>query len=125
MTSLEAELRLSDRYDIDTSLTTGDVDAASGDLDAYALVGGKYDVDQDSAFPRSVTIEGDTAGEVPERALDWVALRAYQLATDEGPAVTSEGAGGVSVSYAAPKLSQTEKRMRRLLAPYRASIQIV
>jgi hypothetical protein len=50
--------------------------------------------------------------------LDWVALCAYRLATNDAPPVTSESAGSVSRSFAAPKPSQTGRRMAALLDPY-------
>lgn len=122
LTTIDAELRLDDRYGITATISQGDIDAASDELDSMMpFVGYRYSTDTDvqtRQFPRATTLDGDTEGEVPPRILDWVALRAYQLATDEGPAVTSEGAGGVSVSYANPKVSQTEKRMMGLLSPY-------
>jgi len=100
-------------------ITGGDLVLASDSLDDMApFVGARYDAEQERQFPRSETLPGDTEGELPERVLNWVVMRAYQLSSDEGPAVTSEGAGGVSVSYAHPKLSQMDMRMQRSIAPY-------
>lgn len=124
LSDTEAAARLQDRYNITAAPVLGDLEAASGELDASPLVGWRYDLNQEREFPRSVTLAGDVEGEVPEAVLDWVALRAYQLLEDESPAVQSEGARGVNVSYAEPKLSQTEKRMKRLLAPYLAPVRL-
>lgn len=121
MDDTEAVTRLSERYGITAELFLGDLETASRELDARPLIGGRYDPNQDLRFPRSYTVPGDTEGEVPEPIFDWVALRAYQLSTEDEPAVTSESAGRVSVSYARPKASQIERRMRRLLAPYLGS----
>lgn len=112
LTPTEAASRLS-RYGITQTVEEGDLDAASGQLDALApFFGDKTDSAQENEFPR----DGDTV--VPDAVLDWVALRAYQLSTDEGPPVERESAGRVSSTYALPKLSQTEKRMGALLHPY-------
>lgn len=122
LTTEEAQTRLSERYGITATLTTGDVEAASDELDDMTpFIGSRYSDDiniQARPFPRDETLSGDGEGAVPERVLDWVALRAYQLATDEEPPVTSESAGGVSVSYKTPKVSQTDRRMAALLSPY-------
>jgi hypothetical protein len=115
----EAEARLQSRYGIeDAGLTAGDLDIAASNLDSRApFVGEKTHPDQLHQFPRKGIVSGED-DHVPEEVLDWVALRAYQLATDDKPAVSSERADEVSVTYRFPKRSQTEKRMARLLTPY-------
>lgn len=126
LTADMAEARLFERYGIESEIFVGDLVIASRELDARPLVGEAYDATAQSlAFPRSYTVPGDEAGMVPEAILDWVALRAYQLATEDEPAVASESAGRVSVSYFRPKISQLERRMRRLLAPYLAEVHVV
>lgn len=111
-----------DRFGITATIAVADADISSDDLDAEGpFIGEKLGgAAQARQFPRNENPDGsaNTSAVVPNAVLDWVALRAFQLSTDEGPAVKSEGAGGVSVSYAAPKVSQSEKRMERLLAPY-------
>lgn len=121
LTNSEIATRLSSRFVITATITLGDADIASDDLDAGGpFIGDPLVEGQGRAFPRDKSPDGadNTSTTIPDAILDWVALRAYQLSTDEGPAVKSEGAGGVSVTYADPKASATEKRMRRLLAPY-------
>ena len=112
------EARLLDRYGVTASVFPGDLDVASDDLDeARPFVGWKFNSEQDREWPRS--FDGNlNPSLIPEAVLDWVSLRALQLSTDEEPPVKSEGAGGVSVSYATAKLSQSAKRMERLLSPY-------
>lgn len=75
--------------------------------------------DQAREFPR-VFVAGESRAEarIPENVEAWVSLRAYQLSSDEEPAVKSEGAGRVSVTYLHGKFSQTEKRMAGLLDGY-------
>lgn len=99
----------------------GDLRAASDELDSMApFLGVLRDPLQHREWPRVVRLDDleKPADYVPDAVLDWVALRAYQLSTDEEPAVKSEGAGRVSVTYLHGKFSQTEKRMSGLLDPY-------
>lgn len=107
--------RLEERFGYqEAEILDGDADAASDDLDSMGpFLGLKAVSTQEREFPRYGTAA------VPPRVLDWIALRAYQLATDDEAPVSSESAGRVSVSYFRPKLSQAERRMRNLLAPYR------
>ena len=98
-------------------ISGGDLRAASDELDAMGpFVDSPSDPTQERQWPRNAP--GSSGPGMPDAVLDWVALRAYQLSSDDEPPVRSEGAGGVSVSYAVPKLSQSGKRMERLLAPY-------
>jgi len=125
LTPNQAEARLWADHGIEAELTAGELRIASRELDSKPLTGTAYDpVSQSLEFPRSITVPGDEVGVVPEAILDWVALRAYQLATEDEPAVSSESAGRVSVSYFRPKVSQLERKMRRLLAPYLAEVHI-
>lgn len=103
-------------------ITGGDLRLASDELDDMGpFKGSPLSESQDREWPRAggfgSGIRGIFSG-TPQSILDWVALRAFQLATEDEPAVSSEGAGGVSVSYALPKRSQLERRMERLLSPY-------
>lgn len=100
MLATEAMTRLN-RYDIEAALSDGDVLAATLALGGLA----PFTADVDLADP-------------PEALLDWTALKAYALAADELPAITSEGIGDTSGQYATPRYSQTHARMRELAAPY-------
>lgn len=115
----DAEGRLWARYGIEVELVPGDVEAASESLDRLGpFIGTKQISDQDRAFPRSVTPDGEEAGvDVPGAVLDAVALLALNLQDDTTP-VQSEGAGGVSVTYAVPKVSVNARRVENLLEPY-------
>ncbi len=129
LTTTDAQNRLSTRFDIGSpALTSGDVDSASDDLDLMGPFVGVKDGPgtQNRQFPRSVTLAGDTAGVVPDRILDWVALRAYQLATEDRPAIVSEGVLADRVKYARPKKGRVERLMASLLKPYkRGGVRIV
>ena len=128
LTTTDAQNRLSTRFDIGSpALTGGDVDSASDDLDAMGpFVGARHTSGQARQFPRSVTLTGDAAGVVPDRILDWVALRAYQLATEDRPAIVSEGVLADRVKYARSKKGRVERLMASLLKPYkRGGVRIV
>lgn len=120
LTADEAETLLEDRFGVIFTPTEGDMDAASYEIDASGpFIGTRYDSEQERAFPRSLEPDGtEGAGTVPDAILDAASLMAYRLSADDPPPVTSEGAGSVSVSYGAPKPSQAERRIARLLAPY-------
>lgn len=125
LSSMDIAARLLSRFGIATTIAVADADIASDELDAQGpFIGEKLVTAQARQFPRNQNPDGsiNASATVPWQILDWVALRAYQLSVDEGPAVRSEGAGGVSVSYYNPKISQTEKRMEPLLPPYLANI---
>lgn len=124
----EAEARLWSRYRMEAALSAGDVEVASNELDSRGpFIGIRRDTAQLLEFPRSVNPDGTTSSaDVPAAVLDWVALYAYRLSSDDPPAITSSGAGSVSVSYAASKPSQSERRMVGLLEPwYRRSGDLV
>ena len=113
--------RLADRWGITATITEGDADVASDELDASGPFRfRKKDSSQERAFPRSLLLDGtdNTAGTIPEAVLDAVALLAHHTASDEGPAVTSESTLDRSVSYASPKPAQAERRVAALLSPY-------
>ena len=123
LTASDAETRLYSRFNIETTVTDGDVEIASDELDAQTpFIGTKLVTDgtQIREFPRSLNPDG-TANEdtdPPEAVLDWVALAAYQLTSDDSPAVTSASADGVSLTFARPDTSPTERRMERMISPY-------
>ncbi len=121
LTAPAARERLSNRFGITANPLDGDLDAASDELDARGpFLGERYaSNEQARAFPRSVTAPGDTVGVVPERVLDWVALRAYQLGQEDLPPVSGEAVLDDQVRYARPKKSRVERLMKSLLVPYR------
>lgn len=126
LTTAAAESRLEDRYEIITTLTVGDLDAASWELDASGpFIGERLDSSgvQELAFPRDLNPDGteNTDTDVPARILDWVALKAYQLTSDESSSITSESIGMASWTYATPRHSQNETRMKYLIWPYLAT----
>lgn len=90
------------RYNLEASLTEGDVEAGENAL-------------QELAPFETPLEEYDT---LPNALLDYVALYAYILATDELPGIQSESVGGTSSNYATPRQSQAAHRMDRLIAPY-------
>ena len=123
LTASQAETRLYSRFNIETTVTDGDVEIASDELDAGTpFIGTKLVTDgtQEREFPRSVNPDGTTneATTPPDAVLDWVALAAYQLTSDDSPAVTSASADGVSLTFASADTSPTERRMAYLLSPY-------
>jgi hypothetical protein len=117
-------LRFPNTFPTAPAIDAADADISSDDLDASGPFIGEKQVDgQAKQFPRSVNPDGTANADpaIPAAVLDWVALRAYQLSSDEGPAVKSESVLDASVTYSKPATSQTEKRMGRLLAPYLAA----
>ncbi len=111
-TVAEAEARLQTRYNLEASLTIGDVMLASLDLDGLApFEGEKTDSGQAREFPR----DGDT--ETPDAVLDWVALRAYALVSEEKEGVTRRRVDVLSIEHA-PAYSRTARRLQKLLDPY-------
>ena len=120
-TSDQMETRLEDRFGITATVYEGDAEIASDELDALRpFIGSKLDSDQEREFPRSINPDGTTNEDtdVPERVLDWVALKAYTLANVDVPAITSESIGSTSRSYSTPKIDQSERRMSVLIEPY-------
>lgn len=116
--------RLTSRFAVTATITVGDADIASDDLDSSGPFIGERQADgQERAFPRSISPDGtdNTNPAIPDAILDWVALRAYQLSTDEDPPVQSEAVIDRSLTFTSPKISQTEKRKERLLDPYLAN----
>lgn len=106
LTPTEAQDRLQTRYSLVSSeapLTIGDVLAASQALDELG------------PFEDSVDFDN-----LPDALLDYVALYAHMLATDELPAISSETVSGARADYAsgAPRKSRNARRMDRLIAPY-------
>lgn len=102
LTATEAEARLQTRYNITAELTEGDVEAGESALEELAPF--ETPLDQYDTLPNAL--------------LDYVALYAYILATDELPGIQSENVGGTSSTYATPRQSQAAHRMDRLVAPY-------
>ena len=121
LTPIQAYNRLN-TYDKDHLPTDGALEVASANLDASGpFISGRYAAGQVLAFPRSVTRAGDTAGVVPERVLDWVALEAYRADVDDDPPVSSVSLPTTgSLTFARPKTSHPERLQRSLLKPYLA-----
>lgn len=97
LTPSQAQTRLSQRYGIATTLLIGDLMAASDELDELA----PFRADVNLTTP-------------PDALLDWIALRAAELARESAPkSVTVQG---VSVTPAEMGVSAT--RRRALIGPY-------
>ena len=101
-------------------ITGGDLRLASDQLDGLApFVGRRTDTIQEREWPRDMLLlRPDSELTIPDAVLDWVALKALDLANEHEPGVRSESAGKVSVSYSEPKRSQLERRMAGLIEPY-------
>jgi hypothetical protein len=122
LTAADALTRL-EKYGISgATVTDGDVEAASADLDALGPFIGQRNggSTQALAFPRTLALPGETAGATPDRVLDWVALRAYQLTQPDEAPVTEEGILRDRVKYSRARRSCIERLMRSLLKGYRA-----
>jgi hypothetical protein len=101
---------------------------ASDHLDLKGpFIGCLLDEAQHRAFPRNVAVQDDPEGEIPDRVLDWVALRAYQLSRADEPGVKSEKVDSLSAAYTRGKRSRPDRLMRNLLKLYRlrGSVRIV
>ncbi len=103
----DANALLLSRFGLAASVTTGDLDLASDALDGMApFKGTKTDPAQERQFPR----DGKAT---PEAVLDYVALRAsYSSQAESMTATSSRGAGGVSRSYARPKITRLEAYLK-------------
>lgn len=102
MTPTQAQTRLSERYGINTTLYIGDL-----------LMAGEY---LQTMAPFTDGVKLDEPNGLPDSLMDWVALRAYQLASYEMP-VSSKSVGDRQISYAATN-TRTDKRLQRLAEPY-------
>ena len=126
LTAQAAESRLYATYRIEGELSTGDVLAATLELDRYAgpFIGERYDSEQELAFPRSVEPDGTatTSEDAPDAVLDWVALRAYELSREDEPPVTSRGLIRASVTYGRAAIPRTTRLMESLLNPYQLKV---
>ena len=120
LTAADATERIQ-KYNLEADLTDPFVMMASDQLDYLmgGFVGAKYDHLQHPAFPRNVTLPGDTEGVVPERVLDWVALTAYELFEDHEPHVKSERVKNISEVFVRGRHSQPSRFKKTLLRPYR------
>ena len=121
LTSSEASMRLSD-FDLDGYPAQGLLNVASRRLDSLGpFVGDRLDHDQVLAFPRDVTLDGDTPGEVPDAVKDFVALEAFRLSQDDDVTTQSASIGGnISMTFARPATSREERIQRRLIHRYLA-----
>lgn len=126
LTGAEIATHLAARFPDLAEVTVGDGDAeiASAELDGSGpFIGSRLSDDQELAFPRDTKPNGDenTDETVPAAPLDWVALNAYRITTNDEPGVKSYSRDGVSETFVSPMLSIIERRMERLLSPYLAS----
>ena len=94
--------------------------APSHRLDGFCpFLSERYGVAQQLAFPRTYTLDGDTAGEVPESIKDWVALEAYKLSQPDAQPVTSEPIPTIgTIQYSRPARSQAERYQDGILERY-------
>jgi hypothetical protein len=122
LTRSEALLRL-EAYGLTAEqtdvITEPDVESASDDLDGLAPFNGARPATQARQFPRmDAELDAEDNPIIPAAILNWVALRAYEVAANVAPPIRSTGAGRVSVTYDRPKPNQVERRMERLIDPY-------
>ncbi len=122
---VEAAGRLA-AFNITHTPSAGSLEGASRLLDASGpFYGARYDPNQALAFPRTYTAPGDTDNIVPGAILDWVALEAYRIDTDEEPAVTSKSVQHLgSKTYARPRVSKAARLQAGLLDAYQLKIGV-
>ncbi len=115
-----AQERLWSRYGIKSAINPGDTFNAAIELDTRTteFIGERLAPAQPLAFPRTVTVPGDVAGAVPERVLDWIALRSHQLSKPETPPAIREQVDTLSVQYTHGKKDRVAVLMQDLLRPY-------
>ena len=91
--------------------------------DSGPFIGLRYTSTQERSFPRNITLPGDTENVVPERVLDAVVelARSEQSGETITP-ITSESALDKSISYAAPVIPQSVRRVQSLLARYQLKV---
>ena len=117
-----AQSHLSLYFGITVTMVVADLDLAEASLRRMGpFIGTRYAENQPDDFPRSITLEGDAEGVVPEVVLDFVALRAASLA--QADAITplkdsGEWLGRLrnSKTYARPKMSKVEVYLRNTMA---------
>ncbi len=125
-TPTEAQSRLSGRYGVSATLLQGHVDDASLEADARGpWLGEKYARAQVLFFPRSETLPGDMAGQVPEAVKNFVALYACKLSRADEPGVAAKSVQHLgSKTYSRPALSEVDRLLKgaeRDLARYRST----
>ncbi len=119
LTREQAEDRLLSRFGVDASLSEGDVDLASDEVDAMGpFMGDRLEAGQARAFPRTWLRPGDEAGVVPEAVLDAVCLLAKTAGEDDTP-VQSERVMSASQTFAVGRVPREKKRAEMLLKPYK------
>jgi hypothetical protein len=122
MTASDAMSRLSDfNIDHEGKVAVGHVRTASDRLDRLGpYLGEKYSATQARQFPRSVQLDGELAGAVPDPIKDWIALEAWKRASPnenaEVASTTLAGAGGVV--YARPLKHVAQTSQEGILARY-------
>jgi hypothetical protein len=103
LTPQKAQLRLLDRYGIDTTLYTGDVLAASEDLRERG--------------PFVEGVDPEDPGTLPDALLDWISLRAneYRQTITGPPPATKIRTDDVSLDL---EVRDGERALNSLLSPY-------
>ena len=115
-----AQERLWTRYGLKSAINPGDTANATIELDTRSteFIGDRDDPQQVLAFPRSTTVAGDLPGVVPERVLDWIALRAHQISKPATPPAIKEQVDTLAVQYTHGKQDRVDILMQDLLRPY-------
>ena len=120
-----AQSHLSTFFGITATMVVADLDLAEASLRRMGpFIGTRYNPTQPNDFPRSITLEGDTEGVVPEAVMDFVALRAASLAqADTITPLDREGKGLGKLrsdnNYSRPKMSKVEVYLRNAMAELR------
>ena len=120
-----AQSHLSLYFGLTVTMVVADLDMAEASLKRMGpFIGTRYAENQVNDFPRSVTLEGDTEGAIPEVVLDFVALRAATLAqADTITPLDREGKGLGKLrsdnNYSRPKTSKVEVYLRNAMAELR------
>lgn len=120
-----AQTHLSLYFGLTVTMVVADLDLAEASLKRMGpFIGTRYSSTQPDDFPRSITLEGDTEGVVPEAVMDFIALRAASLAlSDEMTAVTSNSMGiediRLTEAYKRPKFSKVEVYLRNRMEELR------
>lgn len=90
------------------------------DLTESPFIGERLTLEQHRAFPRTITVLGDTPNVVPDPVLDWTALQAHRFGLDDDAPHAMEKIDTISVSFAGEgKQSRESRLMAPLLEPYR------
>lgn len=89
------------------------------------FIGARYSPSQVRAFPRSVTLDGDDEGVVPQAIKDWVALEACRLQQEDDPPMTSYSLGSMSETFSRGKRSRIAMLQENLVGRYQHRTALV